>query len=205
MLFLTLTIGTALSLSSCGQPAKKIDEGRIRKNEYTSREIGWTIEIPEGWEVANLEKAKESTKKGVKAIEETIDAKVDYSGLKNLIRFQKNQFNIFQSTSEPYKQEYEGEWKENNNSLKTIIYSTFENQGIKSDSSATSIEKIDGLDFHTYSFTIYDPKGNIILKQIMYSRLINGFDFGVNINYNNEKDKNEMLKAFRKSKFNHRN
>ncbi|MNE81863.1 hypothetical protein D3C80_1785430 [compost metagenome] len=141
----------------------------------------------------------------MKAIEETIDAKVDYSGLKNLIRFQKNQFNIFQSTSEPFKQEYEGEWKENNNSLKTIIYSTFENQGIKSDSSATSIEKIDGLDFHTYSFTIYDPKGNIILKQIMYSRLINGFDFGVNINYNNEKDKNEMLKAFRKSKFNHRN
>jgi len=201
-LFFTLFIGITLSISSCGQTAKKIGEGEIRENEYTSKEIGWTIEIPQDWEVTDLEKAEKSAKRGEKAIEETIDAKVDYSGLKHLIRYQ---FNIFQSTSEPFKLEYEGEWEENDGLLKTILYETYKNQGIKTDSSATTIEKIDGLDFRTYSFTIYSPKGEVILKQIIYGRFINGFSFGANINYNNEKDKNEMLKAFRKSRFTHRN
>lgn len=121
--------------------------------------------------------------------------------MKNLISFQKNQFNIFQSSSEPFELEYEGEWEETNSELKEIIYKTYLNQGIKADSSATIIEKIDGLDFHKYSFTIYSPKGKVILNQIMYSRLINGFDFGVNINFNNDKDKDELLKVLRNSKF----
>lgn len=204
-LLLTLIIGTSLSISSCGDTSKKTDEGQIRKNEYTSREIGWTIEIPEGWEVTDLEKSKKSSQKGEKAIEETINAEVDYSGLKHLITFQKNQFNLFQSSSEPFKLAYEGEWEETDSSLKVIVYETYKNQGIKADSSATTIEKIDGLDFRTYSFTIYSPKGDVILKQLIYGRLINGFNFGVNINYNNEEYKNEMLNAFRKSKFTHRN
>lgn len=199
----TIITGIAISLTSCGQadPNKNIDEGKVEGDIYTSQEIGWTIEIPKGWAVIDKEKIKETNEKGLKAIEETIDGEIDYSGLKNLISFQKNRFNIFQSTSEPFELEYEGEWEENNAVLKDIIYSTYENQGIKADSTATKIETIDGLDFQTYSFTIYSPKGEIILRQIMYSRLINGFDFGANINYNNDKDRDELLKVFRNSKF----
>ena len=78
---------------------------------------------------------------------------------------------------------------------------TYENQGIKVDSSATSIESIDGLDFQTYSFTIYGSNGDVILKQSMFSRYINGYDFGINLNYNNDKDRDEQLKALRTSKF----
>lgn len=196
-------IGIAISLTSCGQvePNKNIDEGKVEGNIYTSQEIGWTIEIPKGWKVIDKEKIKETNKKGLKAIEETIEGQVDYSGLKNLISFQKNQFNIFQSSSEPFELEYEGEWKKNNATLKEIIYTTYLNQGIKVDSTTTKIETIDGLDFQTYIFTIYSPKGNVILKQIIYSRLINGLDFGVNINYNNDKDRDELLKVFKSSKF----
>jgi len=199
----TIFTGIALSLTSCGQvdPNKNIDEGKVEGNVYTSEEIGWTIEIPKGWTVIDKEKTKETNEKGLKTLEETMEGEIDYSGLKNLISLQKDQFNIFQSTSEPFKLEYEGEWEENNSALKEIIYTTYLNQGMKTDSSATTIEKIDGLDFHKYSFTIYSPKGEVILKQIMFSRLINGFDFGVNINYNNEKDRDELLKVFRNSKF----
>lgn len=202
-LLFTIIAGISLSLTSCGQvdPNKNIDEGKVEGNIYTSKEIGWTIEIPKGWTVIDKEKTQETNEKGLKAIEETIDGQVDYSGLKNLISFQKNQFNIFQSTSEPFELEYEGEWEENNAALKEIIYTTYLNQGIKTDSSATTVEKIDGLEFQTYSFTIYSPKGEVILKQIMFSRLINGFDFGVNINYNNDKDRDELLEVFRNSKF----
>lgn len=199
----TIITGITFSLTSCAQvdPNKNIDEGKIEENIYTSQEIGWTIEIPEGWKVVDKQKTKETNEKGLKAIEKTIEGEIDYSGLKNLISFQKNQFNIFQSSSEPFELEYEGEWEETNSELKEIIYKTYLNQGIKADSSATIIEKIDGLDFHKYSFTIYSPKGKVILNQIMYSRLINGFDFGVNINFNNDKDKDELLKVLRNSKF----
>jgi len=199
----TIIAGISLSLTSCGQvdPNKNIDEGKVEGNIYTSEEIGWIIEMPKGWTVINKEKTKETNEKGLKALEKTMDGEIDYSGLKNLISLQKDQFNIFQSTSEPFELEYEGEWEENNAALKKIIYTTYLNQGMKADSSATTIEKIDGLEFQKYSFTIYSPKGEVILKQIMFSRLINGFDFGVNINYNNNKDRDELLKVFRNSKF----
>ena len=199
----TIFTGIALSLTSCGQvdPNKNIDEGKVEGNVYTSEEIGWTIEIPKGWTVIDKEKTKETNEKGLKALEETMGGESDYSGLKSLISLQKDQFNIFQSTSDPFKLEYEGEWEENNSALKEILYTTYLNQGMKTDSSATTIEKIDGLEFHKYSFTIYSPKGEVILKQIMFSRLINGFDFGVNINYNNDKDRDELLKVFKNSKF----
>lgn len=203
-LFLTLTIGTALSLCSCKEPAKKTDEGEIREQEYFSKEIGWTIEIPQGWTVNDLEKTKESADRGMKAIQESTNTEIDYSELKNLITFQKNQSNLFQSSSEPFKPEYEGEWEEHLQYVKALAYETYENRGIKADSSETTIEKINGLDFHTFSYTIYGPKDEVILKQILYSRLINGFDFGVNINYNNENDRDVMLKAFKNSKFTQR-
>lgn len=200
---LTMISVLIMTMISCGQniPKNSVDEGIVEGNIYSSKEIGWTIEIPKGWTIIDKEKTEETAKKGLKAIEETIDEKVDYSEVKNLISFRKNKFNIFQSTSEPFEVEHEEEWEENNDALKKIIYSTYENQGIKVDSSATTIEKIDGLDFQTYNFTIYSRKGEIILKQMMLSRLINGFDFGVNLNYNNDKDRDELLKVFRNSKF----
>ena len=194
---------STLTIISCkpSNPNKNIDEGKVEGNTYTSQEIGWTIAIPDGWEVVDRDKSEDMREKGTQALEETIDQEVDFSGVKTLIAFQKNQFNIFQSTSEPFKLEYEGEWEINNAAIKALIFETFVNQGIKADSSATSVETIDGLDFQTYSFTIYGPTGEVILNQILYSRLINGFDFAANINYNNEKDKETQLQAFRSSKF----
>lgn len=200
---LLLLLGLLFILTSCGQadPNKQVDEGKVENNFYTSEEIGWTMEIPKGWTVVDKEKKDALNQKGLKALEETLDSKVDFSALRNLISFQKNPFNIFQSTSEPFNLEYEGEWEENNAALKEVLYETYVNQGIKVDSSATTIEKIDGIEFQVTSFTVYSPKGDIILTQIMYSCLINGFDFGVNINYNNKKDREEMLRVFMNSTF----
>ena len=189
-------------LASCKtDPNKQIDEGEITENKYHSKEIGWTMDIPNGWNVTNKSVLDKRTKKGLDAINETAGIDIDANGLKHLLNFQKNKFNIFQSTSEPFELEYEGEWEENNAGLKELIYNTYSEKGIKTDSTETKIVKIDGLDFKSYEFTIYSPKGDIILNQIMYSRLVNGFDFGININYNNESDKKEMLEVWLNSKF----
>ena len=199
----TITYIILLSFCSCGQidPNKQIDEGKVENNIYSSKEIGWTIKIPENWKVISREQNEKYQEKGLDAVENMVDGNIDVSAMKNLIGFQKNQFNIFQSTSEPFEIEYEGEWEENNTGLKELIYNTYLQQGIKIDSTETKIVKIDGLDFHSYSFTIFGPKGEVILNQIIYSRLINGLDFGVNINYNNVSDKKVMLDAFLNSKF----
>ncbi|GCC52799.1 hypothetical protein SanaruYs_30380 [Chryseotalea sanaruensis] len=202
-IFQLTLFGTLLSIASCSQPDpnKQIDEGKVDKNIYTSKELGWVMEIPKGWTVVERDKSEEYNKKGLEAIGEVIDGEIDVTDLKHLISFQKNQFNIFQSTSQPFKVEYEGEWEATNAELKKIIYAAFLNQGIKVDSSATSTVKVDGLDFRYYSFTVYGPKGDVILNQSIYSRLINGLDFGVNINSNNEEDKSDMLMAWKNSKF----
>ncbi|MNJ85969.1 hypothetical protein D3C87_34510 [compost metagenome] len=204
-LYSILSIGMILSLSSCVQPGKKTDEGQIRGREYTSKEIGWTMTIPEGWNAIDLENTQESAQRGKKVIEKSINMEIDDSRVKNLISFQKNELSIFQSSSEPFKLEYEGEWEVNSNAMKVLLYNAYENRG-RTDSSATTIEKIDGLDFHVYSFTLYSPKGDAIMTQIIYRRLINGLSLNVSINYinENEKDKNEMLKAFRASRFTQR-
>jgi len=192
-----------VTLTSFGQvdPNKNIDEGKVEGNIYTSQEIGWTNEIPKGWTVIEKAKLKERNEKGLKALEETIDGPIDISKLKNLIAFEKNAFNKFQSTSEPFELEYENEWEENNIAVKNLIYESFRMQGIKVDTTETKIETIDGLDFHTYTFTIYDPNGKVLLKQRLYNRHINGYDFGVYITYNNFKDGTKLLELFRNSKF----
>ena len=102
--FFILFISMLLAITSCGKadPNKNVDEGKVADNFYTSDEIGWTIEIPKGWTVTDKDKVQAHTEKGKEAIEETLGGELDFSKLKNLIGFQKNQFNLFQSTSEPF-------------------------------------------------------------------------------------------------------
>ena len=187
---------------SCGQtdPNKEIDEGKIKGEIYESKEIGWAIEIPKDWKIISKDNTEANDQRGKDAIEKSSGQKFDTKGLKHLISFQKNKFNIFTSTSEPFIEEYSGEFQENCKALNQLLYSTFVDQGIKVDTSSGK-EKIEGLEFNTFHTTIYGSKGQVILRQILYSRLINGFDFGVSINYNNEEDKKTMLDAWKRSKF----
>ena len=110
-------------------------------------------------------------------------------------------FNSFSSTIEKYDKKIHGKWSETNNKTKKIIYATYLKQGIKVDSSATQTENIDGVEFETYELTLYNKKNEIALNQIMFSKYLNGFDFGININFNNENDKKILLKNWKESKF----
>lgn len=182
-------------------PNKQIDEGNVTNQVYKSKEIGWSIKIPDGWEVISKVQNDAYTEKGKEAFKEISDVEVDVSEVKDLISFKKNQFNLFLSNSEPFKETFEGEWKQNNAQIKYSIYEMFKGQGIKADSSVTTTVRIDGLEFEKYGITLYHPNGEVILNQQIYSKLINGHIFSVNINYNNEKDKKVMEKALFDSQF----
>ncbi len=195
--------GILILLASCGKhdPNESVDEGVVEKKTYTSHEIGWTIDIPEGWVVMSKERLKEIEKKGSDVLEEVTQEEIDTSALNYLISFSKDRVNSFQSTSEPFEEEYEGEWEESNRAGRDVILEALGKEGIRATASEISIENVGGLDFQRYETTLYSPTGEIVLKQIIYSRLINGFDIGVYVNYNNPSDKETMLRAWRGSRF----
>ncbi|WP_166963874.1 hypothetical protein [Yeosuana marina] len=196
-----LTILTLIFLTSCRtDPNKQVDEGTVKENIYHSKEIGWTIEIPEGWNVTQREETQERQDRGLKAINEAIGIDYDASGLKQLISFQKDRFHVLQSSSEKFEPEYDGEYEENKELVKEMLYELYASRGIKVDT-ISSKEKIDNLEFNLFHITVYGPKDNIILHQDLYFRYINGLDFGVNLNYIKEKEKIELMRVWKNSKF----
>ena len=189
-------------LFSCGQrdPNKQIVDGSIKGDFYTSSDIGWTIEIPKGWRIMSKDKITKDHKKAMESIESTVQTEIDISTFKQLVNFQKDQFNIFNSNSEAFKIEYDGEWEDNYRNNIQILYETYLDQGFNVDTSSTFV-RIDNLKFNVFKIKLYDPKGNVILYQDMYTRLINGFQMGVVISYNNDIDKRTMMKVWQNSKF----
>jgi hypothetical protein len=64
---------------------------------------------------------------------------------------------------------------------------------------------IDGLQFSVFRITIYDKnKSSAILRQIMYSRLLNGYDFTITLNCKDENLMPELEAMLFSSKFSKR-
>lgn len=171
------------------------------KKVFTFNTIGWTIERPEGWTIVSKETNEKREKKGLDAMEETLGQEIDISGLRQLISFQKNKSNIFISTTEPFNPKINGDWKKNTEKLKDLLVETYANKNIKTEASTITTETIDDLDFQVYTLQLYTQKGDLFLTQIMYTKLLNGLLFSVCFSYNDEGYKEEILTAWRNSKF----
>jgi len=198
LILVVLTVTIVSCTNSKGKTS--IEEGTVKGEYYTSDEMGWTIEIPNEWKIMKKDQVATSFEAGADAIDKVSDQDFDFSGLKHLINFQKNQFNIFQSTSEKFELEYDGHWEENNSFQKKLLYETYKNQRIKCDT-MSSKTKIDGLDFAGFHIHIFDAKGAVLLYQDVYNRYINGCDFTAVLNYNNEEDKEILMNVWKNSKF----
>ncbi|MBB2146364.1 hypothetical protein GM921_12760 [Pedobacter sp. LMG 31464] len=185
------------ALGACNSQAKK--EG-TKLESYTSTEIGWTIEIPAGYKLISQAKIEASDKKGKEAVDKVYEGEVNTDSLKHLASFQKNQLNLFDSTIEPYVEKQPGDYEANNKLIKQLIFDTYHKQGIKADT-LSSKENIQGQQFNAFHIKVYGPNGTEIMNQIMFSKIIKGYDFGVNISYNNEADKKILLDSFKQSKF----
>ena len=170
-----------------------------KKNSYTNKNIGWTIDIPKNWNVISKRNSEITKKKALDLINKEIEQKIDASGLITLLSFQKNQINAFQSGLKTLDPVYQKLWKEYNIGLKEQVYKLYKSQGYKINVSEMTTIKIDGINFYTYEFKIRND--NVNFNQLIYSGLINNIVLAVNINYNNESDKKEMLDSWLNSKF----
>lgn len=182
----------------CNSPSTK--EEKPTQESYTSKEIGWTVEIPTGYKLTSQTKMDADDQKGKEAIGKVYQGELKLDSLKHLISFMKNQFNSFDSTIEPYEEIEPGEYAENNVLIRKLVFDTYHKQGIKIDTSSARLD-LKGQIFNAFYIKIYGPNGEVALNQIMYSKMIKGYDFGVNINYNNEADKKVLVNAFMSSNF----
>ena len=198
-----LFLGLTFLVAACKQsdPNDHIDEGKIIQNVYRSEEIGWVMEIPNGWTILTRDEVDAYEDKGKEVLSDAFSEDYNLEGLKNLLHFKKDQFNIFQSTSEPFSEEYEGEWSDNNRALKDVLLETYKNQGINTESSDIEVEEVDGVTFEVFDILLKAPNGKKLGTQRMYASLINGYDFGANMTYTEDSNLDIMLSAWRKSKF----
>ena len=199
-IYILLTFLIAVTFSC--QEKKKVDSGAIdeQNDTYHNEEVGWEISIPHGWKIMTVDHREALNERGKEALENAMDYDLDVTGLKNLLGFQKDRANIFNSTTQPFIEQYEGEWLENNKEVMNMLLETYRQNGMSPSLTNEGTEKIDGIEFKVYTISV-PLTNNDRLTQIMYSALINDLDFGVNINYTKQKYGEEMLSAFRASKF----
>lgn len=185
---LIIFVGLFFNLTAFAQ--NSLDQEQIENNIYTNNGLGWTLELPNGWTAVDLEEIRANRKSGQSSGEE----------LKELIIFYKDPMNSFYSTAEPFEEDYKGEWLEIYHDSKEI---KLENLTIEADKkfSETDSEIIDGIEFHYFTIKFYTYSGELILEQLIYSALINEYDFEAILTYNNSNDKEELLDTLRNSRF----
>lgn len=184
---------------------KEIKTGHLSDdNIYTSEEVGWTTKIPGDWDVMTNAETARMNNKGKDMIKTSVGSDVDASSVKTLINLRKDRFNSFLSNIEPVDITERASFEENNKAVYDIIRSTYEAQNIKADYEESN-EEIDGLNFELLSIKMYsEDKSKVILRQKMYHRLINGYDFSMTFTYNNESDLNTLSGIIASSKFSER-
>ncbi|RZK56627.1 MAG: hypothetical protein EOO87_04970 [Pedobacter sp.] len=186
------------SFFACTSSAKK--EEKAAASVYKNEEIGWEIEIPLGFNMISQARIDANDKLGKEAIGKVYDGDVKVDSLKHLLSFNKNRFNLFDSTIEPYTEEKPGEYEANNLLIKKLIFDTYNKQGIKIDTSSNKVE-VSGKQFFAFYIKVYGPNGTLVLNQVMFNKAIKNHDFGVNITFNNAIDSALLIDAFKKSTF----
>jgi len=184
------------------QKKKELDAGQLsEKNIYTVKEVGWTVQIPDGWQIITKKEQSAMNEKGEKAIEETTGQQIDVSKLVDLINFKKDIFNSFLSTMEPFDEKKDGSYDQHNITIHELLKNTYASQNIYAEYELGAT-RIDGQMFDRFITKVYSPdKKHIILNQAMFSCLINGYDFSMTINYNNDTDKETLMNVIQTSKF----
>jgi hypothetical protein len=188
------------------QPLKEkqqeLEVGSIdERNIYTANMVGWTVKLPENWNVITKRESYEMSKKGKEAIEKSTGLKINGTSLIELINLKKDAANSFLSTIQHYNEADDGNYSQHNKAIIDVLKSTYKSKKIKADYEEGTAN-IDDLEFETFAIKIYsDNKTKVILHQKMFSRLINGYDFSITINYNNETDRQTLFKVINSSKF----
>tara|TARA_R110002073_G_scaffold279026_1_gene443139 strand:- start:427377 stop:427979 length:603 start_codon:yes stop_codon:yes gene_type:complete len=184
------------TLISCTSKNNKV----VSENSYENTELGWTMRIPDDWEILDKTNQGIYKEKGKRMVNDFNNENRSYKGLIYLLGFKINQFNIFQSNYEKIDYKDLKAWRENKNQQKRAAAKMYTNQGMKIDT-ISSTETIDNTTFSVFLITAYNDLGGVRYTQKIYGSYINGYDFAVLLNYNTKEAEETLHKFWKNSTF----
>lgn len=187
----------ACVLYSCAEEHKQPKAGRI----FEFKEIGWTINLPENFEVLDSSAIAARVENGKKLAGASNADKVDISTRKTLIVATKGKGgNGFMSFLTPLDKE-DNSWENSLQLGRELMFQTLQQQfpTIKLDSSK-SVETIDSLTFTKFSIT-GNESGRGMYHSISLSKEYKGYGLAINYVCIDEATKVEIETMLKESKF----
>ena len=165
-----------------------------------SKDFNWTITIPEKFASVSPDDWAKLQNKGAQAIEDTFGEKVENQAT-TIFVFKSGDYNYLESNHQSFDPELDGDYLQSCRGVNEIVYETFKAQipAAKIDSTS-SVERISGLDFHTFKIVLDLPNG-MKIHSFMYNRLFGNRDFSLNITYVDEEAGERMRQAWFGSRF----
>jgi hypothetical protein len=160
-----------LSLNySCISQTKKDSQSDI--NKFSSKKLGWTMPIPNDWEIVQREDLENQANRGLKMIDTSNTDKFRKELLKTiyLLSFKKDKRKMFTALATPNDTTIISFETQNRNTKNALFYS-LKQQGIRVDSTWGK-ELIQNKEFKTFTITAYDKSNNPFVNQIYYNRQI---------------------------------
>ncbi len=183
-----------------GQPINPnaLTESLTVENE----EVGWKIEVPKGWEVANEDEGLAYLKKEIQRIDKRLNHEPNTDELIHLLKITRNETNTLAISAKPVYEEVLGEWELNNEIARKFLIAAyrFGDDTLANVSEPTTVN-INGLDFITYSISYSKQGSDTVTKQNVYSAFYNGYDLSASITYLEDEMKDEMLAIWNSSQF----
>jgi hypothetical protein len=170
------------------------------KKEYYNKDFNWRITIPENFTSMDSAEIAGMQKKGAAHFDKANNTKSeDHATL--LFSVKTDPMNHFECSYQPFNPAVDGDYVTTKQAINDMLYKTITTQlqGVKVDT-ATSVEKINNLEFHTYNTTVTYPN-KMVLHMLLYYRLFDKKEFAMNIFYKDDEKGQQMLNAWKSSIF----
>jgi len=169
-------------------------------NKIFIKEIKWTIEIPENFELVQDSTQDNLNKKGAKLMGEANDIEIPVNELRNLFSVH-NGNNMLYSTTVPFSEKKDGSYLKANEMMKQMLYKTFADNMPKAQlDSSTSKVIIDSLLFEKFTIVISLNKRHLFTMCVLY-KLYKNLDFAITYLYMSDWAKSAIEKSIFQSKF----
>jgi hypothetical protein len=169
--------------------------------QFYSKQIGWTVSIPDSFISTNSHYNDSVQKEGKKILEQTNDIKIDDRNLKDLISISKGELNYFNATLRRYDLKKEGNYDIATEITNKMTYKALLSQ--LPDNRIDSMSKkdtIDGVIFSKFELTVF-LEDNWVMTMVVMSKFYKGFDFGITYFYTDVITKEEIETMLYSSKF----
>jgi hypothetical protein len=190
-LFLVLLIFVATTLNA-----------QVAGEEYTVEEFGWTMTIPEGFEVVAPKDWEKHRYNGLEIIEDYINEDLDEAlNITEVIYvINSGDHNVLEVNKQPYDTAIDGDPVENDKFLAEVLSEAFK-QKIPDAIIETkfSSEELNGKLFRKTTMVLKKDKFQFV--SYMYSKIFDDTELTINIMYINPLKGMQMVKALKASTF----